>query len=133
MNPRTIKGLKRFITECMHEEPDGNFCYYNLWPKIDVHDGNIINELQRYVNKRGIKYLFLVDNIEEARPQRTGGEPEFYRPTSEMRVFSKHPDHNNTFAIAFWGKSWGEDWKLNDILEGMKDFPDYAEIIRLEG
>ena len=130
---RTIKGLKRFITENIHEEPDGNFCWYNMWPKIDVEDNTVIEDLQAYVNKKNIKYMFVVSNIEETRPQRTGEEPEFYRPSSEMRVFSKCEEHNNTFVIAFWGKCWGEDWNLDKILEGMEDFPAYAKTIRLEG
>lgn len=131
--PRTVKALKQFITKNIHSEPDGNFCWYNLWPKVDVTDQAVIDDLQKYVDKRHIKYMFIVSNVEESRPQRTGEEPEFYRPASCMRVFSRCSDHNNTFVIAFWGNCWGEPWNLERILEGMKDFPEYAEIVRLEG
>lgn len=131
--PRTIRAVKQFITRNINMEPDGNFCWINIWPKIDLKDETVIKDLQDYVNKKNIKYMFVVNNVEESRPQRTGQEPEFYRPCSMMRVFSKCTDHNNSFFIAFWGQSWGEDWNLDKILEGMEDFPDYAEIVRLEG
>lgn len=132
MAQRTVKGLKSFITRCINQEPDGNFCYYNMWPRLNIKDEEVLADLQKYVNKKHIKYLFIVDNVEEARPQRTGEEPEFYRPITYMRVFSKNPYQSNTFVIAFWGTSWGDEWQLDKILEGLKDFPEYSTIIRLE-
>ena len=132
MNKNKIIRLKKFITRCINEEPNGNFCYYNINLKLDINNEEIIKNLQDYVNKKHIKYLFIVDNVEEARPQRTGKEPSFYRPTSYMNIFSKNEFQNNTFIIAFWGKSWGDEWKLNEIMEGMKCFPKYSNIIKLE-
>ena len=118
----------------MHEEPGGNYCWYNVFPRFDITDA-LLEDLQRYIDKKHIQYLFIVDNVEEARPQRSAEEPAFYRPNSEWHFFSKCSEHNNAFLIAFWGENWIEEkpWDLDKILEGMKDFPEYSTIIRLEG
>ena len=131
---KTIRGFKMFTTKCINEEPEGNYCWYNIWPEVEVTD-ELLDELQKYVDKKHIQYLFIVNNVEEARPQRSGMEPEFYRPTSMMRYFSENRYQNNTFFISFWGENWFEEksWDLDKILEGMKDFPEYSTIIRLEG
>ena len=131
--PKSIKGLKQFITKCINEEPNGNYCWYNFWPKLTITK-ELIDNLQKYVDKKRIQYFFIINNVEEARPQRSATEPEFYRPTSLAHYFSKCCDWNNSFIIAFWGNNWVEDnpWDLNKILEGMKDFPDYSSIILLK-
>ena len=87
-----------------------------------------IKELEEYHKKRPyIRDIFVVNNIEQTRPQRTGGDmPEWFRPTSPVHSFHD-VDVDNSFIFIVYNKDFTE----KEILEAFKCFPKKVDIIRI--
>lgn len=90
--------------------------------------GKGIKELEEYHKKRPyIRDIFVVNNIEQTRPQRTGGDmPEGFRPTSPVHRFHD-VDVDNSFIFIVYNKDFAE----KEMLEAFKCFPKKVNIIRI--
>ena len=80
-------NIKTFFTRTHNKDNTTPYAWYNTqYKKLNEEQ---INKLKEYCfNKKFIRCLFVVNNIEETRPQRTWGSmPEWFRPNSMFHSF----------------------------------------------
>lgn len=121
-------NIKTFFTKTYNEENTTPYAWYNTQYKKLNEDQ--INKLKKYCfNKKFIRCLFIVNNIEETRPQRTWGSmPEWFRPNSMFHSFHNSPvDNSFVFAIYYTAETWTY-YTAEKILNSIESFPDKCEV-----
>ena len=120
-------NIKRFFTKSYNEDNSIPYAWYNIQYFILSKEQK--QKLCDYVIKnKFVRYLFIVNNIEETRPQRTwGSTPEWFRPNSMWKYFN---DVNscNSFIFVVYNTSWGNDIKVEQIKKAIKSFPIKCDI-----
>lgn len=119
-------NIKSFFTKTYNKDDTTPYAWYNTqYKKLNEEQ---INKLKEYCfNKKFIRCLFIVNNIEETRPQRTWGSmPEWFRPNSMFHSFHNSPV-DNSFVFVIYYTDW-TDYTTNEILNSIESFPNKCKI-----
>lgn len=122
-------NIKAFFTKTYNKDDSVPYAWYNTEYCILTEEQK--QKLFSYLVKNDfIKYMFIVDNIEVARPQRTwGNTPEWFRPASMWHDFHNTPV-NNSFIFLVYNNEWGNDIKVTKLKKAIIDsFPNKCDII----
>lgn len=122
-------NIKTFFTRCYNEDDSIPYAWYNTQYCLLTKEQK--QKLFSYLVKNDfIKYMFIVDNIEVVRPQRTwGNTPEWFRPASMWHTFHNIPV-NNSFIFLMYNNEWGNDIKVAKLKKAIIDsFPNKCDII----
>ena len=128
-NKNTFK-IKYFLTKTYNEDNTVPFAWINtehyILNKEDIFD------LLKYVQKKQfINQIFIVNNIEVTRPQRTWGTmPDWFRPTSWYNTFDDN-HHTNSFIFAIYNNEWGNEILEVEIKNSLESFPKKCKIVRI--
>lgn len=120
-------NIKSFFTKTYNKDDTTPYAWYNTqYKKLNEEQ---INKLKEYCfNKKFIRCLFIVNNIEETRPQRTWGSmPEWFRPNSMFHSFHNSPV-DNSFIFIIYNNELGNSITYDEVEEALKSFPDKCNI-----
>ena len=95
-------NIKTFFTKTYNKDDSVPYAWYNTEYCVLTLEQK--QKLYNYLIKNDfIKYMFIVDNIEVARPQRTWGDtPEWFRPASMWHTLRI----NIIYPLFFFEKSF---------------------------
>jgi len=128
LNEKETRKITNYFNRVYKNDNTISYAWYNTDTfKLSAKG---IEELRNYIQKHPyIKDIFVVNNIEQTRPQRTwcGDMPEWFRPTSPCHYF-QNTDVDNSFVFIIYNKNFTED----EILNAFKCFPENVEIVRIK-
>lgn len=121
-------NIKSFFTKTYNKDNSVPYAWYNT--QYCILNKEQKQKLYNYLIENDyIKYMFIADNVEVTRPQRTwGNTPEWFRPASMWHDFHNAPV-SNSFIFIIYNNEWGDDIKVSKLKKAIRSFPNKCNVI----